>query len=334
MPTVTVDGAGVNTANPSTTCARTTGIAVADQESYFAVLRISNDNPTFSVATFAGHNMTEVLRMAKTGTGSVVLFGYKNATGSSIASGATCTFTWTNTGTTNGGGSEVTGAKCDSVVDPTVADTTGTAQNTSTTPSATSGTPSSSSKDYLSVSGLGGLLSISATGQATPPAGYTAFTEGYNSTRTRTIYAAAKVLTQPVSAETVAWSQTWGASRQWAEIVALFELAASGTNYNDTAAGTLTLTGSVVETHTHTSSATGTLTLTGSKTDSFLHTATATGTIAFTGATAETHAHTGSATGALLFTGSSSESNSAVPADTGWAFANVLQMLRLKRRAP
>jgi hypothetical protein len=50
---------------------------------YFVSFSISNDNPTFgSAPTFAGHNMVEVLRMAKTGTGTVVLFGYKNTTGS------------------------------------------------------------------------------------------------------------------------------------------------------------------------------------------------------------------------------------------------------------
>lgn len=233
MATVTDLGSGVNTANPSTTCAMNTTAALADQESVFLLIRISNDNPTFASApTFgAGHNMTEVLRMAKTGTGTVVLFVYKNTTGVPIATNTAVSATWTNTGTTNGGGSEMSAGKSDAVVDPTVLAASAATQNTSTTPTGTTGAPPSATKDYLTVSGLGGLLSIPAAGLATPPAGYTAFSEGFNSTRTRTIYAAARVFTAAVSAQTVAWTENWAnpgaASKQWAEVIGLFELAAA-----------------------------------------------------------------------------------------------------------
>jgi hypothetical protein len=339
MATVTDLGSGVNTANPSTTCSMTTTAALADQESVFVSFRISNDNPTFgSAPTFAGHNMVEVLRMAKTGTGTVVLFGYKNATGSSIASGATVTGTWTNTGTTNGGGSEMNAGKCDSVVDPTTAAATGTAQNTSATPSATTGAPPSSTKDYLSVSGLGGLLSIPATGLATPPAGYTAFSEGFNSTRLKSMYAAGKVLTQPVSAETVAWTESWAnpgtASKQWAEVVALFELAASGATYTKTGsvvAGTVTSGADVF-----TSSETGALVAGTTFSAADAHTATRTGSVVaggvLSGADARTAVETGSLTAGGLLAGAQaqpSQKTGSLTTNTLTAGADVHTAVRL-----
>lgn len=83
-----------------------------------------------------------------------------------------------------------------------------------------------------------------------------------------------------------------------------------GTVFNDSGAGTITLSGTGTESQTHTSSAAGTVTLSGARTESQSHTGSGTGTITLSGTRTESASATESRSGTITLTGTRTESAS------------------------
>lgn len=77
--------------------------------------------------------------------------------------------------------------------------------------------------------------------------------------------------------------------------------------YNDSGTGTITLTGSRTESHTHTNTATGTLTFTGTRTESASFADARTGTLTLTGTRTETASSADARTGTITLSGSGVE---------------------------
>lgn len=78
--------------------------------------------------------------------------------------------------------------------------------------------------------------------------------------------------------------------------------------YSDSGSGTITLSGTGSETHSHTASGAGTVTLSGSGTQSHSHDGSGTGTVTLSGTGTQSHTHTASGTGTVTLSGSGVES--------------------------
>lgn len=88
-------------------------------------------------------------------------------------------------------------------------------------------------------------------------------------------------------------------------------LSGSGTEshtHSNTASGTITLSGSFTQSHTHSNSAAGSITLSGSGTQSHTHSNTASGTITLSGTGVQSFSHSGSASGTVTLSGSFTQS--------------------------
>lgn len=215
--------AASNNSNPSTTVSGTTGAAITAGDKVIVTLFIPNSNPTGLTVTIDGQSMTEVASARATRSNSTICtFYYDDAAGR--ASGKTVSASWTNTGTSNGGGSLLLASKAT----PTNAFVAGAPEKVSSNnglsqaPSTgSSGTPASSTANYFAYAALGVLHNV--VGQESPDNSYAAMTQAANTTRSLLLDAAWLEFTAAVAAKTETWTPSWGANKGWAAAILLFK---------------------------------------------------------------------------------------------------------------
>lgn len=98
-------------------------------------------------------------------------------------------------------------------------------------------------------------------------------------------------------------------TNDWGCIVLAFKAAgAGGTTFNDSGTGTITLSGTDTQAHTHSLSAAGTITLSGTATQSMSHAASGSGTLTLSGSGSQSQTHTVSGAGSVTLSGTFAQS--------------------------
>lgn len=158
---------------------------------------------------------------------------------------------------------------------------------------------------------------VAAETSFTPGAGY--------STPTTAFYANSTVDSVEFEYQIVSATGTYGAAatggraaRSIGAMVA-YKAASSGVTNNDSPSGTISLSGSLAESHTVSDSVSGTITLSGSDTDAYGHISSdsPTGTITLSGSLVESHSTSSSPSGTIALTGSRAESRGYQDAPAG-----------------
>ena len=141
----------------------------------------------------------------------------------------------------------------------------------------------------------------------TDPTGF-ANQEYVHQTTGTTTSAASDDEAQTTAAATGNQTGTFGAAANNYGLMVALQPASSGTTFNDSPSGTITLSGSSTESFLVSDTVTGTISLTGTQTDSASFASSPTGTITLSGSVVATHAVGDSVSGTITLSGTRTES--------------------------